>query len=657
MKTISRADLSRLLSGTLCSVALNLLWVYLLYFGCRLLFLAENRAMFAEQLTPGSLLTMLWGGLRFDTSAICYTNALYLLLVLLPLHYKERPWYYALTKWVYVVVNACCVAINFADTVFFSFRGQRSTTAVFREFGAEENLGSIVGLELLRHWYLVLLFALAVLFLVRCYRAPAPLRQPLGRYYAGRTAALLGIGFLAVCGMRGNFFFISATRPISTNYAFRYTQNPVETGIVLNTPFALIRTAGQRALPTPHWFTPDELDARYSPLHTPTEEATVRRKNIVVLIVESFSHEFVGGLNRHLDGGTYRGYTPWADRMLDSCLWFDEMIANTFFSIDASPAVFASIPRAERPFVVSPHSVNHINSLAGELKNWGYTSAFFHGADNESLGIGAFTRQAGFDRYYGMTEFVADPRFGGRAEFDGTWGIWDEPFLQYFCAKLGELPEPFLAGVFTLSSHHPFRVPDRYKERFPDEGAFELHKCIRYADFALQRFFEEAARQPWFKETIFVLSADHTSSKRTHAEFKNEMGEMRIPILIYDPSGELPRGRQAGIAQQIDLMPTLLNYLGYDRPYIAFGKDLLATAPEDTWAFNWNSLPMYLKGDYLLVFDGERTRSLYNYKADPLLQENLAGRGLAVEAEMELQTKAIMQSYLDRMNNDNVTVK
>lgn len=657
---ISPRSLQAAARSAIGSVVINLLWVYVLYFVCRLVFLWINSGNFTEGLTFGSIVTMFRGGFLFDTSAICYTNSLYILLVLLPLHVKERRWWATMTKWIYVTVNSLCVFLNLADTVFFEFRHQRATSAIFREFGGEGNLGSIIGTELLSHWYLVLLFAVMVWSLVRFFRRPAlPVPgRPLWRYYVSRTVWLAVAGFMAVCGMRGNVFFLSATRPISINYAFRYTLVPEQTGLVLNTPFSMIRTIGQNTIPTPHYFaTQQELDAVYTPLHTPSPTAVPTKKNIVIFIVESFAQEFIGALNPDLDGGTYKGYTPYTDAMLDSCMYFDQMIANTYYSIDAPPAVLASIPRADRPFVVSPHSINHINSIASELKNVGYTSAFFHGADNESLGFHAFTRQAGFDRYYGQNEFYADSRFGGRAEFDGTWGVWDEPFLQFFCAKLSEMPQPFVGAVFTLSSHHPFKVPEKYKDRFVDEGVHQLHKCIRYTDYAIHRFFEEARRQPWFGNTIFVICADHASSKRTHDVYKTAMGDVRVPILFYDPSGHLPRGRQPGIAQQIDIMPTLLNHVGYNRPYIAFGKDLLNTPADSTWGFNWNSMPIYIKGDYMMMFDTERVQALYNYRNDPLLKKNLKGSGLPQEADMERHVKAVVQSYLSRMNSDDVVVK
>lgn len=651
-----RSKLSRIMDSAPICVAVNLIWVYAAYLICRVAFVMLNPTTIA-----GTSVAELWqifrGGFLFDTSAIFYTNALYILLILLPLHLKERRVYQMVAKWVYIVVNTLAIMVNLADSVFFEFRHQRTTSAIFREFGGEGNLASIIGREALSHWYLVVLCILMVWGLWRLYRMPQPQVKPRWKYYLSQSAWLIVFGLVALCGMRGNVFFLSATRPISTNYAFRYTTVAEQTGAVLNTPFAIIRTIGQRAMPTPEYFaSEEELAAVYSPLHLPADSAVANKKNVVIITVESLSKEFIGGFNRDLDGGTYKGYTPWIDSMLDSVMWHDEMIANTFFSIDAPPAVMASIPRADRPFVVSSYSVNHINSLATELKNFGYTSAFFHGADNESLGIHAFTRQAGFDRYYGQNEFYADPRFGGRNEFDGTWGVWDEPFLQFFCATLSELPQPFVAGVFTLSSHHPFKVPDKYADRFKDEGKFELHKCIRYADFALEQFFETARRQPWFNNTIFIITADHTSSKRTHREYLNEMGEVRIPILYYDPSGTLPRGRQEGISQQIDIMPTVLGMVGYDRPYIAFGKDILTTPPDRQWAVNWNSQPVYIEGDYMMIFDGERVTGLYNIRTDRYEEHNLAGKGEAVEQPMKRRIMAFMQSYLGRMNSDNITV-
>ncbi|MBO4955261.1 MAG: LTA synthase family protein [Muribaculaceae bacterium] len=652
--------LEKAMHFTPVALACNLLTVYVLYMICRVVFVCVNWRLYAADFSASAAWNFFCGGLRFDTSAIFYTNALFILLFLLPLHWKERNWWWLTTKWIYVVINSLCLLMNLADSVFFEFRGQRTTAAIFKEFGGDGNIGSIVGHEMLSHWYLVILFGLMVWCLIALYRKPAKAQRPLWKYYVSRTVTLGLAGLIAVCGMRGNIFFLSATRPISTNFSFNYITHPKESGIVLNTPFSLIRTFGETAMPTPDFFeSEEELALVYSPLHQPVANPAGKGKNVVILIVESFAQEFIGAFNRDLDNGTYQGYTPYTDAMLDSCMYFTDMLANTGFSIDAPPAILASIPRVKRPFVVSPHATNHINSLASELDAMGYKTLFFHGADNESLGIHSFTRQAGVKEYFGKTEFLADGRFGGMEEFDGTWGIWDEPFLQFFCQKLTETTEPFMAAIFTVSSHHPFAVPDKYADRFVDHGKFAIHKCISYTDYAIHRFFEEARRQPWFSNTVFVITADHASSKRTHDVYKTAMGDFRVPILIYDPSGELPRGRQPGLAQHIDIMPTLLGYLGARRPYIAFGQDLFNTSPEQRIAFSWDQVPQYVKGDYLLLFDEIKScgSALYNFRTDPLLTHNLLEEEPAVAADMERGIKAMLQSYLSLMNNDNAVCR
>lgn len=639
-------------------IALNLLWVYICYEVCRLAFLFENWGLFSSNLSWHSFLNITLGGWRFDSSAIFYTNTLFILLYLFPLHLKERRWFHLATKWLYVTVNTICILMNLGDSVFFEFRKHRSTMAIFEEFKGDNNLSGIIGGEVLNHWYFLLLAAFLTAFLWRCYRYPATPVTPRKHYYLTQVLSLVIIAPIAVCGMRGNTF-LSATRPISANYAHKFVDDPMQTGIVLNTPFSMLRTLHNTIQPTPIFFKdPKELDAIYSPLHIPSDSLVKRRKNIVIFIVESFAQEFIGGLNKDLDNGTYKGYTPFTDSLLTQSLYYDQTFSNTGFSIDAPPAILASIPRMDRPFVLVPHSTNRISSLPGELRKIGYKTAFFHGADNESLGFNAFVKQAGVEEYYGKNEFIDDPRFGGKDEFDGKWGIWDEPFLQFFCTKLGEMPQPFMASVFTLSSHHPFNVPEKYKDVFVDEGLHQLHKCIRYTDYSIRRFFDEAKKQPWYANTIFIITADHASSKRTHDVYKNEVGSYRVPIIIFDPSGELPRGRQPGIMQQIDIMPTMLNYIGYDRPYIAFGKDMFSTPAEETWSFDWDLQPQYFRGDYVMRSDGTNVTEIFNYRTDPLLKENLLGKfPKDKEHEMANHMNAFIQSYMQRMAADSVTVR
>lgn len=208
-----------------------------------------------------------------------------------------------------------------------------------------------------------------------------------------------------------------------------------------------------------------------------------------------------------------------------------------------------------------------------------------------------------------------------------------------------------MTSVFTASSHHPFAVPEKYKKQFPEEE-LEIHKCIRYTDMSIGKFFETASRQPWFKNTIFVLTSDHTNMSN-HAEYQTDLGGFCSPIIIYDPSH--PKGEMLDIiAQQIDILPTILGMLGYPKPYFGFGIDLLNTPSEETWAVNYlNGIYQYVKYGHVLQFDGSQTKAVYSLD-DRMMKHNLKGK-VGVQAKMERELKAIIQQYMERMTQDRLT--
>ena len=636
---------------------LNLLLVYVVYALCRLAFLVTNWETFAPGFAQLDTWRVIKGTLFFDTSAILYTNVLYALLMLLPLHYKERAAWQLVCKWLFVLTNSLCVVANMADAVYFQYTGRRTTWTVFGEFGHEGNILSIVGKEVLHHPVVLLIGIALIALLWLGYVHPRSLSKaprPATPYYVTQVF-MLGLFIpLCVAGMRGGF--TTAVRPITLSNANQFVNRPAEAALVLNTPFSMIRTATKKAFVDPKYYTPDELNAIYSPLHRPGDALTPRHKNVVVIILESFGQEFVGALNPQLDGGRYKGVTPFLDSLIGVSTTYENSFANGRKSIDGMPSVLSSIPMFVEPFFLTPASLNHLSGLARELNGEGYHTAFFHGAQNGSMGFEAFARSTGFGQYYGRTEFDADPRFGGENEFDGTWAIWDEPFLQFYAQKMSEMKEPFMTAVFTASSHAPYKVPERYAKQFPEEGGTPLHKCVRYSDMALRKFFETARRQPWYKNTIFVLTADHTSLS-THEEYQTPLGRFRVPIIFFDPSGDMKPGRRPGIAKQIDIMPTLLGYLGFQHPFVAFGNDLTHLPATLNYEVAYlNGVYVFAQGDYVLLFDGSQTTGVFDYKKDRLMVHNLKDR-VPQQASMERLLKAIIQSYMQRMLTDQLTVK
>ena len=645
--------------GSPIALLINLLLAYIIYALARLTYVLVNYSYFAEGLEKADIGQWIKGSLMFDTTAICYTHIPYIVLMLLPLWLKETRFYHHLCNWLFVIVTAGALAINLADAVYFPFTLRRTTTTVFQEFSNENNIAAIILHNTLTHWYLFLVFAVLIWGLSKLYVMPRTDYRDffMGKKRLGYTVkhlvCLAIAGVATVAGCRGGLQ--SGVRPITISNANQFVERPTDCAVVLNTPFALIRTIGKSNFEIPPYFASlNEAAKVYSPIHMIVPKGKSNKKNIVILIVESFGREYIGGFNKDFFGGKYKGYTPNVDRLIEKSMVFRYSFCNGRKSIDGMPSILCGIPRFGEPFILTPASMNDYTGIPGLLSRWGYQTAFFHGANRGSMGFLAFSKKIGFQNYYGRQDYDEDPRFGGDADFDGNWGIWDEPFLQYYCAKMGEMRQPFMTALFTVSSHDPFVVPDKYKNVYKEEH-LPIQKCIRYTDMAIGKFFASASKQKWFKNTIFVITSDHTNQS-DHAQYMTDIGGFCSPIIIYDPSGEIKASRVDAIAQQTDIMPTLLNYIGYPTPYLAFGADLFHTPLEKTWAVNYlNGIYQYVKYGYVLQWDGRQTKAIYRLD-DLLMQHNLVGQ-VKEQQQMETELKAIIYQYMYRMVKDKLKAR
>ena len=644
----------RLVHSNIGAALLTMLVAYLVWMLSRMAFFAENWSTFAPYMSWPLFKSMFHGALVFDTSALLYVNSLYLVLMPLPLHLKERPGFHKGLKWLFVITNAVAVAMNLMDAVYFQYTGRRSTVSVFSEFANERNIASIMLTEFVNHWYLVLAFLALVFILWRCYTRPRLEVYRFGfQYYISQSIALLVMVPLAIVGIRGSV--TAGTRPITISNANEFVNRPVEASVVLNTPFSMIRSIGKKAFITPNYMTNEQMEAIYSPVHNHpvVDDLSHPGKNVVILIVESMGKEYIGSLNPELDNGNYKGYMPFVDSLLSKSMTFEYSYANGRISMDAMPSILSGLPMMVEPFFLTPASLNDVDGISSILGREGYSTAFFHGGHNISMGFSAYAHSIGYEHYYGLDEYCRSSKYGGMDDWDGKWAIWDEPFLQFTLDNLDNIKQPFLATVFTASSHHPYNVPEQYRDSLVDnEGDLPIHKCVRYTDLSLRRFFERASRQPWYQNTIFVLVADHTN-QASHDVYKTDLGLYSIPIIFYAPDGTIePSHDTTAIAQQTDITPTLLHLLGYQKPYLAFGNDLLDNEREQTWAYSYNAgIYQLVKGDLLLQFDGTKTTAVYRYKTDKLLKHNLVGQ-LPDQQSLEQFIKALIQQYMSRMNDN-----
>ena len=619
----------------------------LLYAICRLGFFFVNKSLF-KHLSSSEIAYTFLGGIKFDIVALLYINSLYMVMQALPFPFKYRKGYQSFTKWLFIISNSIGFLANFIDFAYYKFTLKRTTGSVFSQFSHEKNKLKLTADFLLEYWHLLIILVLFIYAFSKLSQIFRTYKKPIFNWktYLTQTLALLLIAFLFIGGVRGGWRH--STRPITLSNAGDYVKSPGDMSLVLNTPFSIMKTLKSPKLKPVNYFDEATLTQTYNPIHLPKDTGSFKKLNVVFLIIESLGKEHVGALNKDQLNGTYKGYTPFIDSLVAESFTSSKTYANGRKSIDALPSIISGIPSIKEPFVLSPYSSNNTTSIAKILGEEGYNTAFFHGAPNGSMGFSAYTNLAGIKHYYGKTEYNND------ADFDNIWGIWDEPFMQYMANTINTFKQPFFSAFFSVSSHHPFKVPEKYQGKFP-KGPLQIHEPLGYTDMAIRKFFETAKKMPWYNNTLFVLCADHATVSHL-PDYQTVPGYFSIPILFYYPAGNL-KGKTDKVIQQIDIMPTVLNYLNYKKPYFAFGFDAMDNKTTNFAVNNNDGNFTFYEGDYILINDGEKSISLFNLKEDRRTNNNLIDKQPQVKAQMEQKLHAFIQQYNNRMLNNKLTVK
>lgn len=661
--------MNRLLHTPTVQLLRRIALLYIVLMLCRVVFYLYN-AQLLGPLTWGELGPLLAGALKFDTVSVVYANGVFILLSLLPLHVREQGWYRRILFWYYVVVNAVLVvAVNMADCVYFRYTQKRFTAdEIF--FADNSNSLQLAGKFMAENWMLVFIAAAFIALLAGGYgrkiREESLLRRGWA-YYAGSWAIFVIAAGLCIAGMRGGM--TRMTRPITLSNATLYTSDSGKANLILSNPFCILRTIGSAgSVSYKKYFTPEELPQHFTPVHAPGDSTALNLagRNVVVFIMESMSAEH----SAHLMPEVYadremKGFTPFLDSLMQNGLCFKRMYANGTRSIQAMPSVLGSIPSFKTPFVLMPQSLGESRQLPAILSDMGYSTAFYCGSEHGSMGFGAYARAAGVERLVSREDYEAAH---GKGDFDGYWGIWDEPFLQFTGEELSRTPEPFFAALFTLSSHHPFVVPEEYEATLP-EGYTKIHKGVAYDDNAFRLFFERFGREEWFRRTIFVFVADHVSSEKFADVTRTYPGNYHIIGFMYTPDGAL-RGEVQEVVQQIDIMPTVLGLVGAAEPYFAFGRDVLNEPERPRWAVSWDGEFRALTDRGILRFDERQAAAdplpgtpdadapqtaAKNSEAEQISSEQIAAEKVGA-LELLPQLQALIQQYYSRVEEKNYTV-
>lgn len=461
-------------------------------------------------------------------------------------------------------------------------------------------------------------------------------------YVVYSIVILLFITLLANIAIRGDYHF--KTRPQGIVEANKFVTKLKHADAVLNTPFTIIRTLGKTNfnvnydIDSTYIYNEIKPIKQYQPLDFSQPDM-----NVVVIILESFGREYIGHFNQDLNIPNYKSYTPFIDSLANHSLTFQNSFANGYKSLHAMSSILSGIPSFQVAYTSSPYVNQPVESLISVLNKKGYHTSFFHGAPNASMGFQGYGNILGIDQYFGMNEY------DNSVDYDGYWAIWDEEYLQFMAKNLRTFQSPFCATFFSATSHEPFVIPEKYKNVFKN-GDIPIHKGIRYTDYSLKKFFETAKKQSWYKNTLFVITADHCNQV-FYDEYYKPINRLAIPIIFYHPDEKII-GKKLEFANQIDIYPTVLHWLGYDKPFRSWGRSLLVQAENPFHIAMIGNNYFWQEDDYMFVFNGQEITEIYHAESDKAMTKNLIN---SVKYEnYEKHIKAFIQDYFQRMRTKNM---
>jgi phosphoglycerol transferase MdoB-like AlkP superfamily enzyme len=561
-------------------------------------------------------------GLRFDLAAISLCLAPWL-LTSIPLYvFQFKKAFILFTKCYWPLLPILLIASNIGDSLYFPFTGRRSGIEVFT---FAQDLKD-QGFQLLIQYWLIALISVVVCFtIIHSASRFICTNRGIKRAWYTRTVLAVLIFLFAAISIRSSL----QSKPLGPSHAYSWPHSS-SGSLVLNSTFTLLRQDSKQ-LQKIDFFETDLQAKKLNKVTAKSWPTPIKDANIVFIVLESFGSEYLAQ-----DDGT-KGYAPFLNSLTQQSISFPNAYANGRRSIDALPSILAAIPPLlPKSFITSSYLGNKVSGIAAILAKENYQSQFFHGAKNGSMYLDTMSKRFGFESFVGLNEYP------NKNDFDGQWGIFDEPYLQYTAKQISKLNAPFIAGVFTLSSHNPYTLPKEYTNQFP-KGSLDIHQSIGYTDMALQKFFNSAQQQSWYNNTLFIITADHTSISDNKV-YQTTTGRHRVPLLLFSPGGFLKPSKNHKVAQHTDIPSTVLDYLGLGEKYaeqiLPFGHSLLSSKTGEAF---------FIESDqYVLVNEQATLITSKDFKQFQFNSDNNA-----LKTAMLLRIKAKVQLFNNGMINNN----
>jgi len=473
--------------------------------------------------------------------------------------------------WLMGAITYYCLTILIGDIVYYRVAGKHSTVELLLFY---QNIVDVSLMALKDYIFIPALYLIALFLFIRFWKRIVAREQRQGHAlrpaYLKRALVIAAFAIGSLIFARGGL----QGRPLRPADAFVHlTQAHGDFALngVYTSFYALFHrssfpiTSDKEAIARARALIAEPGDifvSEENPFYRLNRRGKWRKKNVVLILLESWSAKRVGIF------GDKSGATPFFDSLAGKGWLFTHAFATGRRSIASLPSAISSIPTLYGAlYITSPYEQNFQRGMGAIFRDAGYSTYFTYAAKAGSMGFNAFARLAGFENIVTRESFPAD------AAHDGVWGIYDHVMFARALADMRAAKKPFVSVLYTLHPHPPFTLPPGY-DYFSQTGAgsrrnarAKYFNALRYSDDTLRTFFSAAEKEPWFKDTLFVLMADHAF------EESQGLDSYHIPLLFYAP-GFVPARRDARIASELDVLPTILSLLNVTAAHASMGKSL-----------------------------------------------------------------------------------
>jgi phosphoglycerol transferase MdoB-like AlkP superfamily enzyme len=589
----------------------NLLLIFVAYTLSRVAFYSINHNIFTA-FTLTEVFYAFSVGIRFDIATVLLLSAPYVVLSLIPFQFYFSKTYQNFLLAVFFICHIPIFIFHLADIEYYKFTGSRMTKGLS---ALESEIKNQLDQFIVHYWHITILSIISIFLIVYLFaktKPPITKGKPLA-FIAVFLATLIGL----VIGIRGGL----QKKVLQPAYAFTVAKDQLAV-LALNSSFTILKTSSRDQLNKVKYY--PSWSEVYANIEKPKfQYSGAKNQNVIVIMLESFATEFWGVANNG------EGYTPFLDSLAKKGLFFRNHFANGRKSIEAVPSIVFGLPSLmDHPLAKSKYQFNQWHGIGKQLSQHGYHTSFFHAAETGSMYFDAVTALAG------LKDFYPFERYPNPKDTDGHWGIYDEPFLQYMIGQIKSFKKPFFSVAFTLTSHQPYPIPDKYKGVFKT-GLTPLHESIGYVDNAVKLFFEEASKQDWFKDTLFIITGDHTQMSPS-ITYATTLGRYMVPLLIYHPTMQLKANTQK-VVHHADILPTVIDFLDISQPKTTlFGRPVWQD-DEGRALFQLNGIYHLVKKSYAIEYDINKETFVYYKFNDP---------NQAVASEIDEETKQTLKKEL-----------